>query len=154
MGSFVHHPDGYILINGERFEMHVFLAVEPDYSLPDKATGRNYEQGKYHRLTDGKTSFAGEYPWIQGDIYISRLSDFVLMRLADEQDSLDAEEAARQARFEELSPAEKRKQKFPLLPEMVEALWLHVVEGEDLNSSGCNAIQAQRNAVRNQYPDA
>ena len=154
MGTFVHHPDGYILINGERFEMDVFLLVEPGYSLPQKTIGRNYQQGVGHTLTDGKTSFSAEYPWIKGDIYINRLSDFILMRLADEQDTLDAQETVEQVRFDELSSIEKRKLKFPQFPEMVEALWLHIVEGEDLNTSGCQAIQDLRDAVRAQYPDA
>lgn len=154
MGIFIHHPDGYIIINGERFEMDVFLAVEPGYSLPSPATHRSYEQGKRHILSNGKDAWSSEYPWVQGDIYISRVTDFILMRLADEQDTLDAEEAVTQAQFDQLSPTEQRKQKFPQVPEMIEALWRHVVEGEDLNKSGCKEIQSRRNAVRNQYPDA
>jgi len=154
MGIFVHHPDGYILINGERFDMDVFLAVEPDYTLPSPATHRSYEQGRHHVLSNGKDAWSTEFPWTQGDIYINRLTDFILMRLADEQDTLDAGEAATQAEFDQLSPTEQRKQKFPQFPEMVEALWRHIVEGEDLDISGCNAIQKRRNAVRDQYPDA
>lgn len=154
MGTFVHHPDGYVIINGERFEMDIFLDVEPDYSLPNPAIHRSYEQGKHHVLSNGKDAWSSQFPWLQGDIYISRLNDFILMRLADEQDTLDARDAAFKAEFEQLSPADQRKQKFPQVSEMIEALWRHIVEGEDLNKSGCTTIQALRDAVRDQYPDA
>ena len=153
MGTFVHHPDGYILINGERFEMDVFLAVEPGYSLPDPATHRSYEQGKHHVLSNGKDAWPSPYPWVKGDIYINRLTDFILMRLADEQDTIDAQEAADLACFDDLDDTEKRKQKSPPIHEMIEALWRHVVEGEDLDSSGCTAIQTQRNTLRDRFPD-
>lgn len=153
MGMFIHHPDGYIIINGERFEMDVFLAVEPGYSLPAPATHRSYEQGKRHVLSNGKNAWPSAYPWVKGDIYINRLNDFILMRLADEQDTIDSHEAAELARFSDLESTEKRKQKCPPVHEMVEALWRHVVEGDDLNNSGCDAIQTQRNTIRDQYPD-
>ncbi len=154
MGTFVHHPDGYIIINGERFEMDVFLSVEPDYSLPKPATHRSYEQGFRHVLSNGTDAWTMPSPWLQGDIYISRLNDFILMRLADEQDTLDARDAACKAEFDQLSPDDQRKQKFPQVSEMIEALWRHIIEEEDLNESGCSTIQTLRDAVRDQYPDA
>ena len=154
MGTFVHHPDGYILINSERFEMDVFLSVEPGYSLTADRTGQHYKQGVGHWETDGSSSFAVDNPWTQGDIYINRISDFQAAKADDKQADSDAEDAAARAEIDSQDPAEQRRLKYPPIYDMIEALWRHVVEGEDLNNSGCDAIQALRDAIRTQYPDA
>lgn len=154
MGTFMHHPDGYFVIDGEKFNEDVFLSVEPGYTMAAPAIGRFYEQGKGHWMTDGQNTLEGEYPWTQGDIYISRLSDFQAARSDDDQADADAEDTAEQARFDALAPADQRRLSYPSEHDMLEALWRHVVEGQDLNSSGCNAIQALLDAVRTQYPDA
>lgn len=154
MGTFMHHPDGYFVIDGEKFNEAVFLSVEPGYTLASPAVGEYYEQGKGHWLTDGEKTLPGEYPWVQGDIYISRLSDFQAARADDDQADADAEVVAEQARFDALAPDDQRRLSYPSSHDMLEALWRHVVEGEDLNTSGCNAIQALLDAVRTQYPDA
>ncbi len=153
MGTFTHHPDGYFVIDGERFSEEVFLSVEPGYVLPAGCIGQHYEQGKGHWETDGSESFAAENPWTQGDIYISRLSDFLAARADDEQADSDAEDAAEQAIFDAHDPAEQRRLSYPKNHKMIEALWRHIVEGEDLNISGCQAIQDQRDAIRALYPD-
>ncbi len=153
MGTFMHHPDGYFVIDGEKFSEAVFLSVEPGYTMAAPAVGRFYKQGEGHWMTDGKKTLPGEYPWVQGDIYISRLSDFQAARTDDDQADADAEAAATQARFDALTPEEQRHLSYPPHREMLEALWRHVVEGETLDASGCNAIQALMDSVRTQYPD-
>lgn len=153
MGTFTHHPDGYFIIDGERFSEEVFLSVEPGYTLPSGRVGRHYEQGKGHWETNGTSAFPGENPWTQGDIYISRLSDFQAAKADDEQADSDAEDAAAQAIFDSHDPDEQRRLSYPKDYEMIEALWRHIVEGEDLNTSGCQAIQDLRDAIRAQYPD-
>ncbi len=153
MGIFTHHPDGYMVINGEKFSEEVFLSVEPGYTLPAGQIGQHYEQGKGHWETDGTMSQPAENPWVQGDIYINRLSDFQAARADDDQANSDAEDTATQARFDALPPDDQRRLTYPSHHEMLEALWRHVIEGEDLDTSGCNAIQAMMDSVRTQYPD-
>ena len=153
MGTFMRHPDGHFMIDGERFSEEVFLSIEPGYAMAAPAIGEYYEQGKGHWLTDGENTLPGEFPWVQGDIYISRLSDFLAARDDDEQADTDAEDAAEQATFDAQTPAEQRRLKYPPIHDMIEALWRHVVEGEDLNISGCQAIQDLRDSIRTQYPD-
>ena len=147
------HPDGHFMIDGEKFSEEVFLSVEPGYALAGDAVGEYYEQGKGHWLTDGENTSTGELPWTQGDVYINRLSDFLDARADDEQADSDAAVAAEQATFDAKPPAEQRSLSYPPTSEMIEALWRHVVEGEDLSTSGCQAIQDQRDAIRIQYPD-
>lgn len=154
MGTFTHHPDGYIAIDGHKFSEDVFLTVEPSYALPAGCIGQHYEQGTGHWKTDGSSAVAVEYPWTQGDIYISRLSDFLAARADDKQADSDAQDVADQALFDSKTPEEQRQLSYPPTSDMIEALWRHIVEGEDLDTSGCNAIQALRDAVRAQYPDA
>ncbi len=153
MGTFMHHPDGYFVINGEKFSEEVFLSVEPGYALGEHCIGQYYEQGKGHWETDGSSSFIGEYPWTQGDIYISRLSDFQAARADDKQADSDAEDDAEQARFDAYPPEYKRYMMYPSKDDLIEALFRHVVEGEDLDISGCNALQAMIDSIRDQYPD-
>jgi len=141
------------MIDGERFSEEIFLSIEPGYVITAPAIGEYYEQGKGHWTTDGKNRIQGEFPWVQGDIYISRLSDFLAAREDDEQADTAAEDAAEQATFHALSPAEQRRLSNPPIHNMIEALWRHVVEGEDLNTSGCQAIQDQRDTIKTQYPD-
>ena len=154
MGTFMHHPDGYFAINGEQFSADVFLSVEPGYTLAANCIGQHYEQGKGHWETDGSSSFAAEYPWVQGDIYINRLDDFLAARADEKQADSDADAAAAQAIFDAKTPEEQRLESYPPIPDVIEALWRHLIEGEDLDISGCNAIQALRDAVKAQYPDA
>ena len=153
MGTFMRHPDGHFMIDGERFSEEIFLSIEPGYVITAPAIGEYYEQGKGHWLTDGQNTLPGEYPWVQGDIYINRLSDFLAAREDDEQSDTAAEDAAEQATFNSQSPAEQRRLSYPPIHEMIEALWRHVVEGEDLSTSGCQAIQDLRDSIRTQYPD-
>ncbi len=69
---FIHHPDGYIVINGERIDLAVFLRFEPAYRLQDGALGQIYEPGVKHSLIVP----GGERPlpavWDAGDGYIRR----------------------------------------------------------------------------------
>ena len=154
MGTFAHHPDGYFAINGEKFSEEVFLSVEPGYVLADGRIGQYYEQGKGHWETDGSTAFAGEFPWTQGDIYINRLSDFQAARADDKEADSYAVMDAETARFDAYTPESKRYMMYPSKDDLIEALFRHVVEGEDLDISGCNALQAMIDSVRAQYPDA
>jgi len=80
MGSFVHTPDGVIVINNDyRFSLDMFLKLEPNYSLPDGAISRMYIQEKQNNLTNGNTQISKGIPWGEGDRYISRLSEILYL---------------------------------------------------------------------------
>lgn len=70
---FIHHPDGYIIIDGERIDLAVFMRLEAGYQLPDGALGQIYEPRVKHSLIVP----GGERPlvadWIEGDGYIRRV---------------------------------------------------------------------------------
>lgn len=154
MGTFFHHPDGFVTINGERFSLEVFKIVDPYYSLPPGTISRCYRQGEGHWIGTGENTFDGEYPWTDGDIYIGRLSDFLAAREEDERETREAKVAAKKAQFDALSPAEKRRLGYPTQGEMLEALWKRVVLGESLKDSGCADLQTLRDDIDSRYPDS
>jgi len=84
---FRHNVDDTIEINGVKFDYDVFLEVEPNYVKPVGMSWRHYEQGATHQIhtTDG-SQIAGEFPWEDGDRYISRLGDFKVMRDENNKD--------------------------------------------------------------------
>ena len=84
---FRHNVDDTIEINGVKFDYETFLSVEPDYVKPVGMSWRYYEQGATHQIhtIDGSQT-SGEYPWEDGDRYISRLGDLKVMQKEEESD--------------------------------------------------------------------
>lgn len=83
---FKHNTDDTIEINGVRFPYELFLILEPDYVKPLGMKWRMYEQGAYHHIhTIDSSQVSGEYPWEDGDRYISRLADLKLLQAEVEQ---------------------------------------------------------------------
>lgn len=152
MGTFFHHPDGFVTINGERFSLEVFKIVDPYYSLPPGVISQCYRQGEGHWIGTGDSTFDGEYPWTDGDIYIGRLSDFLAVREEDERETREVKKAVDKARFDALPAAEKRQLQYPTQGEMLEALWKTVVLGQSLKDSGCVDLQRLRDEVDSRYP--
>lgn len=57
MTTFIHHPDGYIIVDGEKLPLAFWEIVEPEYALPDGIIGRSYEDGvKHHLIETGNRS--------------------------------------------------------------------------------------------------
>ncbi|HIJ11498.1 TPA: hypothetical protein HA278_05565 [Candidatus Woesearchaeota archaeon] len=80
MGSFMHTPDGDIVINDKyRFSLSLFKKLEPQYSLPDGIISRIYVQDTKHTVSSGKTQTARNIPWKDGDAYIERLSEILYL---------------------------------------------------------------------------
>jgi|TARA_R110001583_G_scaffold59311_5_gene176535 hypothetical protein len=80
MGSFMHTPDGVIVINNEyRFSIDLFKKLEPDYSLPENVISRRYIQEKSDILTTTRLQKSKSIPWKEGDRYISRLSELLYL---------------------------------------------------------------------------
>ena len=74
MNSFRHHPDNLIYINDVLVPLEEFIKKNPKYSLPDGYIGREYVQGKYHRVFNGKDEEYLDVVWKEGDKYINEYS--------------------------------------------------------------------------------
>ena len=73
---FIHHPEGRIRIEDEVFTLEEFLTVEPGYSLPEGAAGRNYN-GRVHIIIGLKGPSARcPVPWSEGDGYIQKKDNY------------------------------------------------------------------------------
>lgn len=74
---FVHHPDGYFVINGQVIAGDVFRRFAPAYRLPAGAIGRIYEPGVRHHLILPNGQQPQLLAWPEGDIYIASKDRYV-----------------------------------------------------------------------------
>lgn len=74
--NFRHHPDGYIFLDDLMLSLSFFEQQEPGYELPFNATGRDYRPGVRHLLHNRDSSWPGELPWPEGDLYLSRVDQY------------------------------------------------------------------------------
>jgi len=68
--QFRHHPDGWIYINDLSIPLEDFEKLEPEYKLEKGWIGREYFQGEFHRIYDGKNEKFLDKNWKEGDKYI------------------------------------------------------------------------------------
>lgn len=75
---FKHHPDGYVIINGELFPLAVFTSVETGYIGPDAHgfIGREYVPGIRHFLHTSDSSEPQPLSWPEGDGYIENIQAY------------------------------------------------------------------------------
>jgi hypothetical protein len=71
---FVHHPDGWVSLDGERIRLQALTDWIPAYSLPPGAVGRRYD-GTRHVLHSATDQWAGETPWPLYDEIVAAWAD-------------------------------------------------------------------------------
>lgn len=76
MGTFRHTPDDIIFIDTSSYPLAWWITQEPAYLIPMGYTHRVYEQGVHHTLYDGVGQDPGDYPWTDGNTYISNKSTY------------------------------------------------------------------------------
>lgn len=118
---FKHNTDDTIEINGVRFPYEIFLRLEPDYVKPLGMSWRMYEQGSYHHIhTMDSSQVSGEYPWEDGDRYISRLGDLKILAQEQEKPEPPTPKEPTIAQPKKIDPAEILGEDFI---NKVNALW-------------------------------
>lgn len=149
---FERNEAGEFLVNGNSINREVFLAMEPNYAEPEDVVFIRYEQGVGRRLRTKTREYQVPGDWADGDRYISRFSQFenASASLSLEQQQQDREIAA--ARFDSLSPQEKRRLEYPPLEDLVIALWENLIEKKTKKLSSVETIQKLRKAVKAKYP--
>lgn len=145
MGTFRHTADNIIEIDGEEFELDLFLEVEPEYTLPEECVSRYYD-GEQHILRTNSTQFAGGLPWIDGERYITRVPDLYLLIEIAEQD-----EQYVQLLKKDKPEEPKRIDRYPHTDTLIVAMWEHFVEGRPAEKT-INIVQEQRLNVKEQFP--
>ncbi len=78
MGTFLHHPDGYIKIDDFMYPLSEFLIDEPGYGgLPQGAIGHEYVQGVRNSVFNSDSILpVDSEQWADGDTYISKKSTY------------------------------------------------------------------------------
>ena len=106
-----------------KFDYDVFLEVEPDYVKPVGMSWRHYEQGATHQIhTIDGSQIAGEFPWEDGDRYISRLGDFKVMRAENKNEKQIVESVVKEIQRENITEDITVRSW-----EKIDALWDHIV---------------------------
>ena len=141
---FRHLRDDIIEINGEKFDLDIFLEVEPEYSLPEGIVSQTYD-GKTHILYTDTGQHQGQSPWKDGDRYLTRNCDLHLLLNMFKEDKRVVEEA----RVEQ--PIVTRRNKYPSEKELIVAMWEHFVEGRPAEET-INIVQQKRLEVKEKYP--
>lgn len=155
MKSFT-EENGQISINGNfTCSVEVFRILEPTYEkLPEGYSNRHYIPGKSHILTSSKgfQKINKEANWTDGDRYISRIEEFVLLKNYILRDEIETGNLIAAEIKNRIPYNEKRKCEFPGVEELVIALWENIVEKKTKKESGILDIQKRREAVKNKYP--
>jgi len=142
MKTFCHLPDDIIEINGEKFDLELFLEVEPEYSLPEGIVGRKYD-GNTHLLYSKDNISLGESPWEDGDRYLDRVEDLNLIIQAFKEDTKYVQS------LQNVSEPTKEGE-YPTIHELVVAMWEHFVEGRPAKET-INIVQEKRLKVKEKY---
>ena len=147
MALFKHIGDR-IQIDEVELPITLFKVLEPEYRPHPDLEILIYKDGVLTTRLKGKTSTFGGGAWKEGDRYIARKQDFVnLLKTVNQEDgqiNITVESIK--------EPKQCREREYPTIRELVVALWEHVVEGRDRESSGVNALQSRRLSVKNKYP--
>jgi len=141
------HIGKTIHIDGLAVPVSVFQILEPSYKQQDSLEALTYDGKVLNVRISGKTtSVSGK--WADGERYISRKKDFEkLISLVNKEDKevADTVDPIR-------DPVGCRKSAYPLIEDLVVALWEHVVEKKTRSASGIEDLQAKRLAVKDKYP--
>jgi len=123
--SFHHYADGTIEIQGQKFDLELFLEVEPEYALPEGVVAQEYKPNKHHILYTGENQISGIMPWKEGNRYINRLHDLILLKKTNKQDENYTLSVPSNPPKEELDPNAYT------VHELVMTMWEHIFGGID-----------------------
>ena len=141
------HIGDTVFVNGLEVPMNIFNILEPAYTQQSTFEALTYDGSCLRVRINGITStISGK--WADGDRFVSRRKDFEsLLRLIrkEDQEVADTVDPVR-------DPDGCRKNGYPLVSDLVVALWEHLVEKKDLASSGIDNLQTKRLMVKDKYP--
>ena len=147
---------GNITINGTfSCPIEIFKVLEPTYEgLPAGYDQRIYIPQKQHTLlsSEGYQTINLETTWKDGDRYISRIEEFVLLKNYILRDEIETQILISQELLRRIPYSEKRKCEYPSIDLLVIAMWEHLVEKKTKKESGVTEIQYRRDHIKKKYP--
>lgn len=78
--------DEKVNINGREFDLELFLALEPDY-MYEKGWTRIYQPESKNCLTNGRLKKNFPLDWVDGNRYLTRVSDLIYLKAYLESES-------------------------------------------------------------------
>ena len=148
--------DQVITINGIfHCPKEVFKVLEPTYEgLPPGYNQRIYIPGKQHVLlsSEGNQTINLNTYWEDGDRYISRIEEFVLLKNYILRDEIETQNLLANELLKRIPYSEKRKCEYPSIDLLVISLWEHLIENKNKNESGITELQEKREQIKKRYP--
>jgi len=148
MNIFRHLTNNIIQIDNESFDLDLFLEIEPEYSLPEDVTYREYIPKKHHMMHSSNSQFSGEFPWEDGDRYLTRIPDLHLLQKTLEEDAKYVNQIKKEA--EKGLKKKTRIAEYPQISELIVALWEYLVE-EKPKEETIDIVQEKRLKVKEKY---
>jgi len=145
MSIFRHLPDNIIEIDGEKFDLDLFLELEPEYSIPKGFISREYD-GERHILYSKDNQTLGECPWEDGERYLTRIPDLHLLQKTIIDDLNYIESLKNNDDTQQMSKNDINKNM--LVKEMVFSMWEHFVEGKSKEET-INKVQEKLKVKEN-----
>jgi hypothetical protein len=150
MGIFRHLPNDIIEINGEQFNLELFLEIEPEYTRPKDIIAVEYNSETRHILYSSNNQFEGEFPWKDGDRYLLRSPDLHLLKKTIEEDKEYVKQIQQQLELEKHK--KDRTTEYPHIRELIVAMWEHFVEERPAEDT-INRVQEKRIKVKEKFPN-
>jgi hypothetical protein len=152
--SFIHTSSNIIVINGITVSLEALKTYDPSYTLPTGIKSVRYTHDSktgtgYHYQHDGIRNLRANHPCPELDKYILNLQSIkeISDNLAQESKEIDELIAKVTTPY-----TEKRKQEYPVLDELVVALWELVVESNPNAMQKIQEIQSRRIHIKQKYP--
>lgn len=140
-----------VQINDLVLSFEEFKVLEPTIeSLPSGYQYLIYTPGKEHEIGGaGRNIIKRSLNWDDGNRYIERYEElkYYKNKLNEDNTKVDVDIELRKR----MPYKEARCQEYPLIDELVIALWEHIVENKSLDESNINKLQQLRQSIKNRY---
>jgi hypothetical protein len=123
---FRHSADGTITINSRKIELELFLEIEPEYALPEGVVAQEYIPNVHHLHYTGSDQRPGPMPWPDGDRYIRREVELLMVQKDQEKEKRLIESTPEKTTQEPKDPNEYTTH------ELVMTMWEHLFGDIDI----------------------
>jgi len=140
-----------VQINDLVLSFEDFKVLEPTIEpLPTGYQYLIYTPGKEHEIGGaGRNIIKRSLNWDEGNRYIERYEEFKFYKnkLNEENSTFLVDQELKNR----MPYKEARCQEYPLIDDLVIALWEHIVENKSLDESNINKLQQLRQSIKNRY---
>jgi len=142
-----------VQINDIVLPFEEFKLLEPTIEpLPVGYQYLIYTPGKEHEMGGaGRNVIKRSLNWEDGNRYLERYEEFKYYKNKLNEESSIISSNVNVELLKRMPYKEARCQEYPLIDELVIALWEHIVEHKSLEESYINKLQQLRESIKNRY---